>query len=297
MKFNFSPSKEFKEKTKEGFLAAFDARYPASARPRPSEFVLALRALAIVLAVVVVTLGGTSVYADTANVPAESPLYPLKRLGETVQLALTLSDAKPQLEASFAARRAAEITDLETQHPTSTLLPRLANDLANSVNDSLNGAGNEGRHDEGASASFAAPSSTASSTPPGARFVAPSGTPPFFSATPSDNLKRVCGTLGSFLNPSSSLIKGGFLKNSDALRRFEDRCGFGNATSSPATTVPTNTPPTSAVPHPRFPIGRENFGNEGDATATPSATSTAPASFAPHGGNNGKSRFDDRGDL
>lgn len=167
MKFNFSPTKEFKEKAKARFLAAFDARYPAPppvfARPRAPEFILAMRALVIVLAIAAVVIGGASVYADTANVPADNPLYPLKRLDESVQLTLTVPAAKPQLEATLAARRANEIIDLAERHPTSTLLPRLANDLTNAVSASLSGAENETKHAPAISSS-AAPTSASTGT-------------------------------------------------------------------------------------------------------------------------------------
>lgn len=134
MKLNFSPSKEFLRNAKGRFLASFDARYPV---PRPATLVLAMKALSAVLGVVVLTLGGASVYADTQNVPADSPLYPLKRLNESVQLALTKSQTKPNVAAALAVRRADEIDELTDRHPTSSLLPKLADDLNVAINTSI----------------------------------------------------------------------------------------------------------------------------------------------------------------
>ncbi len=280
MKFNFSPSKEFKERTKARFLAAFDARYPTPLRPRTSEFVLAIRALAIVLGIAAVALGSATVYADTQNVPADNPLYPLKRLGESVQLTLTVPAAKPQLEATLAARRAGEITDLAERHPSSTLLPNLAQDLANAVTASLGGTENRGGE------------TGTGNGAPAARPVANTMISPVASSTAQspkpDNLKRVCGTLQSFLNPSSSVVEGGFLGHTNVLQRFEDRCGSANATSSsvvPVGTAATSTYPAQSPPQPRRSRGRGNFEfNGGTATttvATTTSATTTPASPIP----------------
>jgi hypothetical protein len=130
----FKPTKAFEEKNKARFLATFGVRYPATAR---SRWIFGVKTLAATLAVLALALGGISAYADTTNVPVESPLYPLKRVAESVQLAVTLPAAKPALEATFAARRATEITDLENNHPSSTLLPSLSADLGKDLDASV----------------------------------------------------------------------------------------------------------------------------------------------------------------
>lgn len=229
MKFNFLPSREFAEKAKGRFLAVFDARYPAPLRSRASEFVLAVRALAVVLAVAAVVLGGASVYADTNNVAADNPLYPLKRLSESVQLALTKSQAKPQFVASQAARRADEITELETRHPTSTLLPSLANDLDDAVNVSISDAEKgdaRGKINENSQENAA--NQKQQQTQKG--------------------LVEVCGTLQSFLGASLT-FRNDPLNNSRTLRYFDDRCG--NTSTASTTTISTSTVGTSTSP--RFP--------------------------------------------
>ena len=185
----FKPSREFNKKLKSRFLAAFDAHYPVVMN-RPSEFILAAKALAGVLALAAIVLGGASVYADTKNVSADNPLYPLKRFGESVQLALATPEEKPQLEAALATRRADEITDLEDRHPTSTLLPKLASDFGNAVSSSIDNEEQEEKKNP-----------------------------------QQANLKEVCNTLQRFLGATSSIINNEFSNNSGTVRRFEKHCG------------------------------------------------------------------------
>ncbi len=280
MKFNFSPSKKFKEETKTRFLAAFDTRYPTPVRPRASEFVLAIRAFAIVLGIAAVALGGATVYADTRDVSADSPLYPLKRLGESVQLALTVPAVQPQFEASLAARRANEITDLAERHPSSTLLPNLAHDLDSAVTASLGGAENKGRVTEMGNGTPAAQPAANTMISPVVSSTAQSPGPEDNQNRKNnvDNLKKVCGTLRSFLNPSSSVVEGGFLGHTNVLRRFEDRCGsVSTSTNASASTSPFTNPTSSTttattstfrnVPKQR---GKFEFNND-VATTTPAS--------------------------
>ena len=267
MKFNFSPSKEFKEKTKTRFLAVFDAHNPAlaAARPRTSEFVLALRAFAIVLACVAVVFGGAATYADTKNVPADNPLYPLKRLSESVQLALTAPVAKPELEATFAEQRASEITDLSKRHPSSTLIPHLAGDLSAAVDAAVAENGND---------NIQAPHPAASPMA-----IAPSANGPENNQSQGNgndhgDLQVICTTLQSFLNPTSSMVKGGFLDHSQAFQRFQDRCGESGAVSSSTAAITS----TSTLPFRGVLPGRPRgfLPGEEKATTTLSATSGLP---------------------
>jgi hypothetical protein len=131
------PRKEFKEQTKTAFLAVFDAANPNT---RTSHSITAAARAFIAGGALVAIFAGVSVYADTANVPADSTLYPLKRLSENVQLALTPVAQKPQLQATFADRRAAEISDLSTRKPTSTIIAGLDNDLDSDVDNSISAA-------------------------------------------------------------------------------------------------------------------------------------------------------------
>ena len=144
------PRKEFVTQGKERFLAAFDASALAmnahSAR-RPYGAIFLKIGIGVMAALCVAV--AVSAYADTANVSATNPLYPLKRLSEDVQLALTPAPEKAQLQARFAVRRADEIAALQASAPSSTLIPKLIHDLNKEIGDSLgtsvNGGGNENK--------------------------------------------------------------------------------------------------------------------------------------------------------
>lgn len=144
LKKGLSPDEKFIKQGKAHFLAAFDTSELAknsgvAANGAPAEkgaFAWVLRIGIGVMAVLAI-VACTSAYADTANVSVNSPLYPLKRLGENVQLALTPSQDKAQLQVSFAERRVAEIAELHATHPSSTLIAKLGNDLSAEVSSSL----------------------------------------------------------------------------------------------------------------------------------------------------------------
>lgn len=138
MKFNFPPSKEFEERTKQRFLAVFDVSH----LPRThSRFVTVTKVFAGALGAAAIVLGGASVYADTANVPADNPLYALKRLDETVQLAVTPPAKQADLQASLAARRVGEITDLTNRKPESKIIGKLTADTNAAINASIQDSG------------------------------------------------------------------------------------------------------------------------------------------------------------
>lgn len=133
------PRAEFADRTKAAFLAVYDRAYPVSVSHVAQHFGIFVKALVAAGAVAAI-FGGMSVYADTANVAADSPLYSLKRLGESVQLAVTPIQNRPQLEATFANRRVNEIADLETRKPSSTLIAHLSGDLDTALDTSLHDA-------------------------------------------------------------------------------------------------------------------------------------------------------------
>ena len=146
VKRELRPEKAFITRGRERFLAAFDASpLAASAGVRgsgtesafhPRMALFAKLAIGIVAVLCVAT--GFSVYADTANVPVTSPLYPWKRLGENVQLAFAASaEQKAQLQATFAIRRAEELQTLAAVHPSSTMIPQLTKDLNGDISSSL----------------------------------------------------------------------------------------------------------------------------------------------------------------
>jgi len=244
-----TPPKGFEEKTKTRFLATFDARFFGE-HARPSRFIFIVKTFAATVAAAAIVLGGVSAYADVQNVPADSSLYPWKRVGETVRLALTPPAAKPQLVATLATRRANEITDLEGRHPTSSLLPALAGDLETDVEDSIAGAEHNGRGGSVTSTPAITATSTASTTvvATGTRFIR------FRSDENGQNndLRSVCGTLQRIFGSSSSLVGRTLSGESRAMDRFNDRCGniegMNSATSSVSASTTVPVVPTSAFP-------------------------------------------------
>lgn len=138
-----APTGEFNEKAKRQFLAVFDtsalaANSAADSMQKPGRAGMAawLKAL-IVIGALAAVMVSVSAYADTKNVAADNPLYPLKRLSENVRLAFTPASEKSQLEATLATRRADEIQDLSTRVPTSAILKGLSVDFQSDVSSSL----------------------------------------------------------------------------------------------------------------------------------------------------------------
>ncbi len=161
------PRKEFIAQGKERFLAAFDvsslaAAHPAARQARTAMFFkLGIGAMAVFCVAV-----GVSVYADTANVPPTSPLYPLKRLDENIQLTLAPASEKAQLQATFAVRRANEIQTLQAANPSSTLIPKLTSDLNQEISSSLSINGADAGSTNGNNSSGAAIEAMSSETGP-----------------------------------------------------------------------------------------------------------------------------------
>jgi hypothetical protein len=145
------PRKEFMAQGKGRFLAAFDASEFARDKRsvRPAYLTLFFKAGIGAIALFCVA-AGVSAYADTANVSPASPLYPLKRLSESVRVVLAPAPEKAQLQATFAVRRADEIAALQTSAPSSTLIPKLTTDLDQDISSSLNVGGNNEDNNSGA---------------------------------------------------------------------------------------------------------------------------------------------------
>jgi hypothetical protein len=291
----FAPPQKFREMAKGRFLAVFDARYPAHTHGRAAypQFLFAVKALAGALAAAAIVLGGVSVYADTKNVPADSPLYPLKRLSETVQLAVTAPSAKADLQATFAVKRAAEISDLSARHPTSTLLAGLANDLDTDVSSSL-GSVEQGEQENVPSQlqtqsqrrspsfpppSFMAlpvPSSTQSSSRPQVSPQLPPQ-PPFQNQPSRVERRGICNTLGFVFGTTSSIIQNELSKHPETARRFMSACQGDTEDTSMATTTAlsassTFSPPT-LPPKVRFEKrGSDDRGAGSEASTTATTT-------------------------
>jgi len=85
VKKSLAPSAEFLSRNKSRYPFRVQREIYAASSAR--HFSLAARAIASVFAVFRCH-DSVAVYADNANVSADSPLYPLKRLNESVQLVL-----------------------------------------------------------------------------------------------------------------------------------------------------------------------------------------------------------------
>lgn len=141
----FKPDSVFAEKTKDAYLSLFDAKFgnlAASQLPLANSFAWKkiFKIGAVALATIIILLTAGSVYADKANVSAESSFYPLKRLGESVELAVVPASDQPTLEAEFAVQREEEIGQLNGSKGSSSLVQSLKNDLKTAMKASLQGA-------------------------------------------------------------------------------------------------------------------------------------------------------------
>ncbi len=196
------PRKQFTEKAKERFLAAFDAHYGVRGKAEVKSRMAGWAKGFIVAGAFVAVMMSVSAYADTANVPADSPLYPLKRLSENVRLALTPTDDQAQLEATLAVRRANEIQDLATRKPSSTLIAGLSADFVNDVSSSLGHVESE--------------SATSSETVSGQHFD--------MGTSATLNANSDCNQVTSIVLRSAQATFE-LSNNPTLLKRLQDRCG------------------------------------------------------------------------
>lgn len=110
IKKEIQPTPEFVEKTRGRFLAMYETQYPNAAKRSSSWHIYVMRAGAVVAACAVV-ITATSAYADQSNVSAASPLYPLKRISESVRLAVSTETKKQEVYTELAERRVQEIEE------------------------------------------------------------------------------------------------------------------------------------------------------------------------------------------
>ncbi|HUZ92894.1 MAG TPA: DUF5667 domain-containing protein [Candidatus Paceibacterota bacterium] len=140
-----APGAKFLKSSKGRFLAAFDAAHGTHTAPR-FAFAWGYR-IGVAFVALVAVAASAFAYADTANVGADSPLYPLKRLSESVQIALAAQNSKAELQAQFAARRTQEIDALQAAKPSSKTLPKLRTDLNTELNASIDDSEDSGLND------------------------------------------------------------------------------------------------------------------------------------------------------
>lgn len=124
----FKPRKEFVEKTKNVYLAAFREKFGDAYKPHSVPvFVYAFRGLATVTAVMFFLIG-SSTYAYEKNVGPTSALYPLKRIQEGVRLRLTPNEQKPSFHLSLAEKRLNEAEALKIKNSAPQKAAALIND-------------------------------------------------------------------------------------------------------------------------------------------------------------------------
>jgi hypothetical protein len=75
--------------------------------------------LAIIIGILIVN-GSAVIFADTRDVPPESPLYTYKRVGEDIRVVLAPKEKKAEVEASITARRGRELKAVVAELASST---------------------------------------------------------------------------------------------------------------------------------------------------------------------------------
>lgn len=119
LKRSFEPRKEFMESSREAFLAEVAKRRVAPYAPQLAWHAFGMqvaRYSAVFASIALLGTSGLVAYADNRNVSVESPLYPLKRMGEQVRLTVVSAAKEPELRKEFAHRRANELAEIETKN-------------------------------------------------------------------------------------------------------------------------------------------------------------------------------------
>ena len=244
------PKDAFTAITKGRFLAAFDAHYGVRPRSHSTYFAKVFIAAGACAAVMV----SLSAYADTANVAADNPLYPLKRLSENVRIALAPKSAQAGLQATLAVRRAGEIQDLSQRKPSSTLIAGLSTDFDNAVSSSLGDISPKASARPAAAVRGSVPSVVSGPEEN-------SGANSEANSEPSE----ICGRITSAI-PVSAPARGALFGNAGLLARFEDNCGMAgsNMVSSTGNEAASLTPTSTIMVHPvRIPVPRKPEPGEG----------------------------------
>ena len=112
----FKPRREFAQKTKETYLAAFSGKFQDIKPAATFHFNYALRG-AGVFAALLLLLTGTSNYAYGKNVGPTSVLYPLKRVQENIRVFLAPAEKKSAFHLGLAEKRLSEVKILKPKTP------------------------------------------------------------------------------------------------------------------------------------------------------------------------------------
>ncbi len=130
------PSRAFVARARIRYLSAYQERYPQAHPQAVPVFRYFSRGLVVGVAVAVL-VGGASTYAEQKNVDPTSPLYPLKRSSEAIQLVLTTTAERPALHAKLAERRLGEAEAIRAADPSSLRTAALAVEFRDEMLQSL----------------------------------------------------------------------------------------------------------------------------------------------------------------
>lgn len=118
VKRSLEPREAFLEASREVFLAEVAKRRVAPYAPQfawRTFGIQTIRYSAVFASIALLGTSGLVAYADNRNVSVDSPLYPLKRVGERVRLTVVPATRESELRKEFAQRRASELAEVETK--------------------------------------------------------------------------------------------------------------------------------------------------------------------------------------
>lgn len=106
------PDQVFLDSAREKFLLSLVERYGIQMETTSLSSSMRWR-YAVIITLIVCSMGGLGVFADTTNVAPDHPLYEFKRISEQVRLHLSTPDHQVALHQVFATRRLEEIKAIE----------------------------------------------------------------------------------------------------------------------------------------------------------------------------------------
>lgn len=123
---------------KKVFLGEFDKKFPGWTAGEHQIRKRALRYALVFALIFLIINGSTIVFADQADVNADSPLYVFKRAGENIQLRLASPEQEPVLRYKFAKRRLTEINSIsDNDADKDDRVQKLSDDFHAQLNNAL----------------------------------------------------------------------------------------------------------------------------------------------------------------
>lgn len=134
IKKELEPRKDFVKQTKEEFLRSFRETYHV--RPAFVWSAYVLKTSVVIVAVLAIFVS-TSVYADQTNVPVTSPLYELKKVGESIRVAFAPKEKVEEIYEELALRRTEELHDERVHTLSEDMHGKLAMDTNKALKKTL----------------------------------------------------------------------------------------------------------------------------------------------------------------